>query len=67
MKKVLIVADDKAFLETLVSALEMEDYEGLSFLDEKQGFQLASKEPAKNLFSLDYSRVEVAADARHKA
>jgi DNA-binding response OmpR family regulator len=44
MKKVLIIEDDKAFLETLVSALEMENYDVLSSLDGKQGFQTALKE-----------------------
>ena len=44
MKKILIIEDDKAFLETLVAALEAENYNVLSSFDGKEGFQLALKE-----------------------
>jgi len=44
MKKALIIEDDKSFLETLVSALEMENYKVLSASDGKKGFHLALEE-----------------------
>jgi DNA-binding response OmpR family regulator len=44
MKKILIIEDDKAFLETLVTALEAENYKVLSSFDGNEGFQLALKE-----------------------
>jgi two-component system alkaline phosphatase synthesis response regulator PhoP len=44
MKKILIIEDDKAFLETLVTALEVENYNVFSSFDGKEGFQLALKE-----------------------
>jgi DNA-binding response OmpR family regulator len=44
MKKILIIEDDKALLETLTSSLTSENYKILSATDGEKGFQLACQE-----------------------
>jgi len=44
MKKILIVEDDKTFLETLTSSLETENFKIVSATDGEKGFQLACQE-----------------------
>lgn len=44
MKKILIIEDDKAFLETLTSSLETENFKIVSATDGEKGFQLACQE-----------------------
>lgn len=44
MKKILIIEDDKAFLSTLTTALEMENFKVLSSQDGSEGFSLAVRE-----------------------
>jgi DNA-binding response OmpR family regulator len=43
MKKILIIEDDKALVQTLSAALESEDYEVLTAFDGRDGLQLAEK------------------------
>lgn len=44
MKKILIIEDDQAFLQTLVAALELENFEVFYSSDGEKGFQLACQE-----------------------
>lgn len=44
MKKILIIEDDKAFLDTLITALEMENFKVLSSMDGGEGYQIATQE-----------------------
>jgi len=44
MKKILIVEDDKAFLETLTSSLTTENFKVVSATDGEKGFQLSCQE-----------------------
>ena len=44
MKKILVVEDDKALVETLTSSLEAENFKVISSLDGEQGYQLACRE-----------------------
>jgi len=44
MKKILIVEDDKALLETLTTSLTSENFKVLSATDGEKGFQLACQE-----------------------
>jgi len=44
MKKILIVEDDKALLETLTTSLTLENFKILSATDGEKGFQLACQE-----------------------
>jgi len=44
MKKILIVEDDKAFLETLTSSLTTENFKIVSATDGEKGFQLGCQE-----------------------
>ena len=44
MKKILIIEDDKAFLETLTSSLTTENFKVVSATDGEKGFQLACQE-----------------------
>jgi len=53
MKKILIVEDDNAFRETLMVALESENYEVLSAADGEEGYRKASEENV-DLIVLDY-------------
>lgn len=41
MRKILIIEDDKALIETLVATLETENYKVISASDGEEGFQLA--------------------------
>ena len=41
MRKILIIEDDKALIETLVATLETENYKVMSASDGEEGFQLA--------------------------
>ena len=52
MKKILVVEDDKALVETLTSSLEAENFKVISSLDGEQGYQLACREKA-DLIILD--------------
>ncbi|UCE20745.1 MAG: response regulator, partial [Candidatus Aminicenantes bacterium] len=52
MKKILIVEDDLALLETLKTFLEIENFEVLTADDGDKGFQLALQEKA-DLIVLD--------------
>ncbi len=44
MRKILIIEDDKALIETLIATLETENYKVMSASDGEEGFQLACKE-----------------------
>jgi DNA-binding response OmpR family regulator len=44
MKKILIIEDDKALVETLTTALEIENFKVLSATDGEKGFHLACQE-----------------------
>lgn len=44
MKKILIIEDDKVFQNTLITALEMENFKVLSSLDGGEGFRMATQE-----------------------
>jgi len=44
MKKILIIEDDKALLETLTSSLETENFKVISATDGEKGFQLGCQE-----------------------
>jgi DNA-binding response OmpR family regulator len=44
MKKILIIEDDAALVETLAASLEVENFNVIKALDGEQGFRLASKE-----------------------
>jgi two-component system alkaline phosphatase synthesis response regulator PhoP len=44
MKKILIIEDDKVFLNTLTTALEMENFKVLPSLDGGEGFRMATQE-----------------------
>jgi len=44
MKKILIIEDDTAFLETLTASLETENFKVLSATDGEKGFNLACQE-----------------------
>jgi DNA-binding response OmpR family regulator len=44
MKKVLIIEDDPSLIQTLVSALEAENFEARSVKDGEEGYLLATKE-----------------------
>lgn len=54
MKKLLVIEDDKPFLETLASFLETEKFEVITALDGVKGFQLACREKV-DLIILDIS------------
>lgn len=44
MKKILIIEDDEALLQTLITALQLENFEVSSAQDGEEGLKLASKE-----------------------
>jgi len=44
MKKILIIEDDEALLQTLITALQLENFEVSSTQDGEEGLKLASKE-----------------------
>lgn len=44
MKKILIIEDDKALIETLATSLEAEGYEVFKALDGEEGYHLACRE-----------------------
>jgi len=54
MKKILIVEDDKALLETLKSFLEIESFKVVSSSDGEEGFRLACQEKI-DLILLDFA------------
>ena len=54
MKKILIVEDDKALLETFKSFLETENFKVVSSSDGEEGFRLACKEKI-DLILLDFT------------
>ncbi len=54
MKKILIVEDDKALLETFKSFLETENFKVVSSSDGEEGFQLACQEKI-DLILLDFT------------
>lgn len=53
MKKILIIEDDEALLQTLNTALELENFEVISAMDGEEGFELACEEKA-DLILLDW-------------
>jgi DNA-binding response OmpR family regulator len=53
MKKILVVEDDKAFRETLIMALESENYNVLAAADGEEGYRKATEENV-DLIVLDY-------------
>jgi len=70
MKKILIVEDDKAFLETLTSSLTTENFKVVSATDGEKGFQLACQEKV-DLIILDLvlpslSGIEICQKVREK-
>jgi DNA-binding response OmpR family regulator len=70
MKKILIVEDDKAFLETLTSSLTTENFKVVSATDGEKGFQLACQEKV-DLMILDLvlpslSGIEICQKVREK-
>jgi DNA-binding response OmpR family regulator len=44
MKKILLIEDDKALLETLTASLQAENFKVISATDGQEGFRLCSKE-----------------------
>jgi DNA-binding response OmpR family regulator len=44
MKKILLIEDDKALLETLTASLQAENFKVISATDGQEGFKLCSKE-----------------------
>jgi DNA-binding response OmpR family regulator len=70
MKKILIVEDDKAFLDTLTSSLTTENFKVVSATDGEKGFQLACQEKL-DLIILDLvlpslSGIEICQKVREK-
>jgi len=53
MKKILIIEDDEALLNTLTTALEMENFKVISATDGEKGFRLACEEKV-DLMALDW-------------
>ncbi len=53
MKKILIVEDDKTLRETLIAALELENFEVLGIADGEEGYRMGS-EKRVDLIVLDY-------------
>lgn len=53
MKKILIIEDDEAFLQTLTTALESENFKVISATDGEKGFKLASQEKV-DLMAIDW-------------
>ena len=70
MKKILIVEDDKVFLDTLTSSLTTENFKVVSATDGEKGFQLACQEKL-DLIILDLvlpslSGIEICQKVREK-
>jgi len=53
MKKILIIEDDEALLQTLTSALELENFKVITASDGEQGLRMADKEK-QDLLVLDW-------------
>jgi DNA-binding response OmpR family regulator len=53
MKKILIVEDDKTLRETLIAALELENFEVFGIADGEEGYRMGSEERI-DLIVLDY-------------